>query len=287
MRTMFVLLAFLWATPAFSAQVIHAVKVKQAPVVDGLAGEAIWQKAPALTIRDKVADVDVVLRAIYTEDRIYFLVRYADPTEDRLQKPWIWDKGLEAYVMGPQREDTFAFRWNLEKRDVNLSNFSDDSFHSDIWYWKANRTDPAGFADDKLDILTDESGRKAQEVVSDKGRKRYLMRLSDQGSPAQQKRIFTSYQGDLLDQFEPAMPTGSLADIAAKGVWKDGFWTIEFGRKLKTGYNDEDVQFNPAAGRPYLFGVSIYGLYGEHVDRSASHLYGMGRISDPIRLVFK
>lgn len=56
-------------------------------------------------------------------------------------------------------------------------------------------------------------------------------------------------------------------------------------RKLDTGH-DDDVMFVPGAGRKYPFGVSIFGLYGEALDDSRVHLYGQGRISEPLFLVF-
>lgn len=39
-------------------------------------------------------------------------------------------------------------------------------------------------------------------------------------------------------------PSGpSWNDIAARGEWRNGLWTVELSRKLNTGHN-EDVQFD-------------------------------------------
>lgn len=35
--------------------------------------------------------------------------------------------------------------------------------------------------------------------------------------------------------------TGSVADVRAKGAWKDGFWTLETRRKFDTGHGDDVV----------------------------------------------
>ena len=62
--------------------------------------------------------------------------------------------------------------------------------------------------------------------------------------------------------------------------------STEEGRKLNTGH-DDDVQFDPASGKAYLFGVSMFSLYGNPLDTSTPNLYGMGRISEPLRLKFQ
>ena len=172
-------------------------------------------------------------------------------------------------------------------KSVNLSNFSDDNYTADVWYWKANRTNPAGYADDKQQILSDAPGKKSEFKESATGKIRYLARKSDAGKSAykEMKEPPTEMSTPLVDRYPPRTPEGSRADVQAKGVWKNGFWIIEFARKLKTGH-DDDVSFDLNKG-PYLFGVSIFSLYGHPVDKSEPNLYGMGRISEPLYLTFK
>ncbi|WP_305044096.1 ethylbenzene dehydrogenase-related protein [Geoalkalibacter sp.] len=279
------LVATLAALPAQARPTLVAAKVAAAPVIDGAAADAAWASAEELRVRDQVAEVDISLKAVYTAEEIFFLVSYADPEENRLHKPWVWNKSLESYVPGPQREDSFTFKWNMMDRPVDLSNFSDDSYRADVWYWKAGRSDPSGYSDDQTHILSDTPDRRAQEVTSRSGRKRYLVRPPDAGDAASEPRLVLDYEGEVVDQFTHRAPTGSRADIKAKGVWKDGRWTIEFARKLDTGH-DDDLRFDPKAGLDYLFGVSIYGLYGEPLDPSQPTRYGQGRISELIHLNF-
>jgi hypothetical protein len=170
-------------------------------------------------------------------------------------------------------------------RDVDLSNFSDDSYTADVWYWKANRTNPAGYADDKRQILSDKPGKKSAEVISTSGKKRYLQRKSDKGSPPYKELKPEELTEKRLNRYLPKEPEGSRGDVLAKGVWKNGAWNIEFARKFKTG-NDDDVQFDPASGKSYKFGVSIYSLYGRTAETDGKNFYGLGRISDPIYLKF-
>lgn len=272
--------------PVSADHYITAVKVSKAPVLDGSGGDAAWRSAKSNSIKDKRTGALITLKAAYTSDHVYFLVRYPDTTRNDLHKPWVWNKDLEVYEIGPQREDTFYFKWNMSDKPVDLSNFADNDYTADIWYWKAHRTNPSGYADDKSHVFSGEPGKKATSLTSRTGKTRYLMRLGDTGSAAQSKRVLIDYEGDLVPQYVPEIPEGSRADVKARGVWNKGFWTIEFARKLDTG-NSDDVQFSATSGEKYLFGVSIKSCYGEPINDSISNLYGQGRISEPLYLVFK
>jgi hypothetical protein len=276
---------FLLTVPARGAQNLTVLKAAQAPTIDGSGDDAAWGAAKSITVSDARNKDTVTLKAVVSGDMVYFLVSYPDAEENNLHKPWVWDKEMSVYKLGPQREDGFTFKWNMEPAEVDLSNFSDDSYTADVWYWKAGRTNPAGYADDKSHVLADEPGKKAKTMKTASGKTKYLMRIGDAGTPAQKKRLLTDYQGDVQDQYESQKPEGSRADVIAKGVWKDGSWTVEFGRKLETG-NSDDVRLAASPGSRYLFGVSIFGLYGEDVDDSKAHLYGQGRLSEKLYLVF-
>jgi hypothetical protein len=51
-------------------------------------------------------------------------------------------------------------------------------------------------------------------------------------------------------------PTDDRADIKGKVVYKDGMWTLEYGRKLDTG-SQYDVQFSDLK-KEYSFGTAIF-----------------------------
>lgn len=271
---------------AFAAQDIASLAVKEAPVLDGLGQDRAWELARPYTVRDARLDVPITIKSVHTEDSVFFLVSYPDATEDLWHKPWVWDKGLTIYTLGPQREDTFVFRWNMELKEVDLSDFSDDNFTADLWYWKANRSNPAGHADDKYDVLSSLKAKKSGDIISKTGKNRYLLRESDQGKECYEQQVPVDFQGDMVNQFKAVTPDGSRADVKAKGAWKDGVWLIEFARKLQTGHGD-DVSFDRTAGGRYLFGVSIKSLYGEPIDDSQPNFYGQGRISEPLYLIFE
>jgi len=263
---------------------IPSVKVENAPEIDGAGMDAVWAKVKPISVADAASRAKILLRSVYTDDQIFFLVQYPDTAENFLHKPWVWNAAEKKYESGSHREDTFVFKWNMMDHDVNLSNFSDDDYRADVWYWKANRTNPAGYADDKNQKLSDSQSEKSTEIESLTGKKRFLSRHSDKGKPAYTEFKPTTYTEALVDRYPKSMPEGSRADVIAKGQWKNGNWTIEFERKLDTGHSD-DVQFD--LSKKYLFGVSIFSLYGKPHDPNSPNLYGRGRISDPLMLSFE
>lgn len=287
MKTAFLLGSWLlMAGTVMAASEVPSFKVSKAPVLDGAGGDPAWQGLKPVVIADSASGKKVLLRSVYTDEQVYFLVQFPDSAQNFLHKPWVWNSVTKKYEVGAHREDTFVFKWNMMDREVDLSNFSDDNYRADVWYWKANRSNPAGYADDKMQILEDSPAKKSSEKISVTGKKRYLSRFSDAGSAPYKSYEPKVYEGDLVDAFPAVAPDGSQADVQAKGAWNGGFWTIEFARALNTGH-DDDLQFDPSAGKAYLFGVSIFSLYGNPLDVSMPNLYGMGRISEPLELKFQ
>jgi hypothetical protein len=266
---------------------VLSVKVQKAPEVDGAGQDAVWAKVKPVTVKDSASGTNVLIRSVYTEDQVFFLVQFSDSAENFLHKPWVWNAAEKKYESGSHREDTFVFKWNMMDHDVNLSNFSDDDYRADVWYWKANRTNSAGYADDKSQVLAAQPIEKSTELTSTSGKARHLGRYSDAGKAAYKElKELTEYQGDLVDRYPASTPEGSRADVHAKGTWKGGFRTVEYARALNTGH-DDDLQFEPASGKGYLFGVSIFSLYGRPHIVNSPNFYGRGRISEPLRLKFQ
>ena len=53
---------------------------------------------------------------------------------------------------------------------------------------------------------------------------------------------------------------GSIADIKAKGVWKNGMWTLELKRKMNTGHGD-DIAFKK--GQAIKGGIAVFDRTGD------------------------
>ncbi|GBE05849.1 MAG TPA: hypothetical protein ENG95_00550 [Nitrospirae bacterium] len=269
---------------AYSDQILTAQKVEIPPVIDGIGADKVWAEAEKITTHDDTADIDITLKAVYTGKEIFFLVSFPDPDESRTHKSWVWDKGRKLYRGGKDREDVFVFKWNMGPEPVDLSIHADNSYKADIWFWKAGRTDPVGYSDDKIQSLSLNYIEGTTELTSKTGKKIYLLRKEDSGTAAYRTELQIEYKGDVFPRFANQIPTGSRADVRAKGVWNKGRWTIEFGRALDTGNND-DVRFDRQ--KSFWFGVSRYEIAGRKENRELSQpLYGIGDISESLTLIF-
>ncbi len=280
------LIALLLICPCvYAQQTLVSAKVTKSPHIDGIADEPLWEKAKAITTHDDVADIDVTLKSVYTGNKIYLLVSFPDPDESRLHKPWVWNKEQQLYMMGPEREDCFVIKWALSDDVSDLSLSPDIPYEADIWFWKANRTDPAGFADDKIQQLTDIKNFRFKKLSSQSGKSMYLSRKGDKGDPAYKTVLQVDYVKDVLPQFASQQPSASRADVQAKGVWKNGQWTIEFMRELKNN-NTDDIRFD--IKQKYFFGVSRYEIAGRPPNpRFSQPLYNSGDVTEKLFFVFE
>lgn len=267
------------------AEALTAVKTDTLLTVDGMEQENMWSKAKPIVVHDNIAKVDITVKALYSEQDIFILVKFPDPNESRIHKSWVWNKSQKVYEMGQDREDTFIIKWYMEFDPQGLSLSAGKPHKADIWYWKANRTDPTGYADDKIQFLRTEGEKRATKITSPDGTVLYLTRKGDQGDAAYASSLVVDYKSDREPRFENLIPTGSRADIKAKGVWRDGEWTIEFKRALNTGH-DDDLALE--VNKTYTLGVSRFEIAGNRVDlKSDQPLYGAGDIQQAVLLSFQ
>jgi hypothetical protein len=234
-----------------------SIPAADAPVIDGQAKEPFWDKAPAITTVDFSSQRPITLRSVHVNGEIFFLVTFPEEIPHETHKTWIWDKKEEVYREGPDREDVFVFKWSMSGNDANLRLREPEPHRADIWFWKAHRTNPSGYADDKMQGISAKPSSTARKIQSARHGTLYFDRWGDAGKPPWDQKLFFEHKGDRLDQFAPRQPTDSRGDVRAKGVWSKGQWTIEFGRKLSTGH-DDDVAFTP--GAVHLFAVACYAM---------------------------
>jgi len=285
MPALFLFLLLLSVSEVFAGQTLLAVRVDVPPAIDGRAKDPAWSQTLPVTVHDLVADIDITLRAVYSGDTVYILSQFPDATEDRLHRRLVWDAEKKGYLDGPTREDCFVLKWSMVSHETKLSLKENQPYRADIWFWKAHRTDHSGYADDKLQIYTVARDKKAKMLISESGSVFYLIRQGDEGRPAYEPILNAAYSGDRVDKYEFKVPSGSRADIRAKGLWNDGGWTVEFARKLDTG-NLDDVQF--ALAGAYPFGVSRYEIAGRDPEPdSDTPVYGTGDVGEILTLKFK
>ncbi len=146
---------------------------------------------------------------------------------------------------------------------------------ADIWHMKMVRTNPTGYLDDQYV----DSARYSKDMPdagrhSDSGGSPYSDNINaaknapnytsaDQPAPPywildDQKQPFkdTYNANDEIAGIIVRPPTGDRADIKGKAVYKDGMWTLEYGRKLNTG-SKYDVQFTDLK-KEYSFGTAVF-----------------------------
>lgn len=263
---------------------IESIKLQSGPIIDGEIDD-VWLNSPKVITHDKIANIDIQIQSSYTDTHIYFLIHFPDNTENRIHKTLTWNPDLELYKVGYEREDTFIFKWSMEAIPIDLSLSSETPYKADIWYWKSHRTDHAGYADDKYQIFSQVQTRQSQPLISKSGKTFYLTRRGDNGSSAYKSLLQSEYQKEQMPSFKLRQPTGSRADVKAKGKWRDGYWNIEFSRRLTTGQRD-DIPLNPK--QTYQLGVSRYEIAGRRPNQKIEQPnFGSGDISEPLRLTFK
>lgn len=259
------------------ADTLTVTKAASALSVDGVE-DAVWASAPeSVVIVSQVPDTivavnkekqagkyaknwgkskpaattEVLLKAVYTDDMIYFLVKWADSSMDDQHKPFKWEGSKEdgEYLSGKEREDRFAMQWPISG-EFNSNMMAEVDAVVDIWQWKAARTDAAGILHDKSHIRsTKPLCGKFSTHYSLSGNGVYVARPGDGGvSPYKSNKIDPfEYQEDLVVQYIPLVPdVADAADVKAKGKWDNGFWTVEIARKLDTGNHASDTVFEPS-----------------------------------------
>ena len=248
-----------------AAQDIPAGALGFSPVLDGDISE--WSGASASTVslvktmpggKSNIASVE--LKAGVAGDNFCIAAKWPDDSEDNQHKPYVWDDAAGKYVAGSQREDRFAIQFAMEG-DYDTNWMSGNEFTADTWHWKAARSNPAGLAHDKSTKVSQTKMKKSYSGTAENGSTIYIRRPSDAGDKLYKtKRYATKAEAVMPKYILAENPQGSIADVKAKGVWKDGYWTLEACRSLNTG-NADDVVFTP--GQAVKGGIAIFDKSGD------------------------
>ncbi len=305
-KSLLVLVCCTFLSSAAWAETLEVAKTTAVPEVDGVE-EAAWATAPELTVsvsqvppkiiatnkakqtgkyaknwsKEKPnATNEVKLKALYTDDMIYFRAKWADSSQDDQHKPFKWEGSKEdgEYLAGKEREDRLAMQFPISG-DFNSNMLAELNSVVDMWQWKAARTNAAGVIHDKHHVRSNAplTGKFSTHYSAD-GKEVYVARKSDGGkSPYKSNKIDPfEYQGDTVVQYTPYVPdVADAADVKAKGAWKDGFWTVEIARKLDTGNHESDTVFDPA--KKTQTAIAVFDSAGDHFHA----------VSNEIDVVFK
>jgi hypothetical protein len=264
---------------------LTAVKTATPPTIDGKSDDSAWANARPFVTYDPLAKIKVTVRAVYTNDSLFILASFPDKTENRRHKTQDWVPDQSRYRISTDREDTFVIKWGMGATPQDLRVDAEESYKADIWYWKSHRTDHAGYADDKMHVYSSLKMADSKSLISKIGLRFYLSRPGDGGKAAYEPVIHSGHVGERTSLYRQMVPQGSRADVRAKGVWRNGMWTVEFARKLVTHHQD-DVEFD--VRQAYVLGVSRYEIAGRRMNAKLQEPYfGAGEITEMATLRFE
>jgi hypothetical protein len=253
-------------------------------VIDGKELEDSWTKAVEVPVDVSFGSVtDASVKSIYTDRDVYIRVRWQDRTENREHKPWVWNSKSGSYVQGSEEEDSIilSFEAGCEWFPSFLAGYDYDF---DAWQWLAARSDPLGQALDLSGSVKDAKLPNSVAYQSRHTDAVWNLKFIDENDDRFHKlwyeldrqymlwsTIDTVYYLERMDgrsavQFAEPLPapeaapddptlhfpsarpielSGNAGEVSAKGHWQNGYWTVEFRRKLLSeGGASWDAQFD-------------------------------------------
>lgn len=307
---------------------LNARPVSKAPVLDGRLDDNAWKQAEPLSVivyhpprPQRALNTTVELRAVWSGRDFFLSARWADATEDTHKEQWTFDG--KRWIQDPdQDEDRFALIYPINQ---SVPWFRDASCFSachaqtgpggkikwykatlgpserlDVWHWKATRSNPLGYVDDKFwnHLLPSPDHRHAGRHPDDGAggpnpakrnanadRTRPLF-MPTPGKPPQIAGVLmrdeavpfveTGHKpGSIIPGRVLTPPRSSRADVRSAGVHREGHWHLEIRRAMDTG-NEDDIVFE--LGTEIPFALAVFENVSER--RKQDH----GRAMDRLRL---
>ncbi|MDD5772469.1 MAG: ethylbenzene dehydrogenase-related protein [bacterium] len=250
--------------PVKKDNVVYSYETNLTPVIDGKESDSAWDIAP-FTIISLSGNLDIQniqVKSIHTKEKIFFIFKWQDFSNDYLHRLWVWDKNRKTYLENDSREDRLVIKFSINSNFASCPDEGIDSI-ADIWDWRAALTNPSGFADDKKEIMSLRRLPRSYEVKTKNNKKIYLQYLPDEGNSPYRQDIATAFSGETIPQFLTQKPSGSRADVLASGSWDKNYWVVEFERTLTTS-DTEDVQFNSKDNIDFLIAVYNHSELSNH-----------------------
>ena len=242
--------------------VVPVASLAAPPSIDGNLSDwsGVWTKVavkPALEKADRkkygldpeedknsTGSLNVQLKAGVAKGKLYMAVKFPDSTEDKEYRGWEWNG--DRYAEAKKLDDLFSVRFHMGG-DYDRTMLSTKEYKVDVWLWSAARSNQAGVAEDYTHTISTQSIEDAAEYSLPDGRTVYIKKVRDIGTAPYKTLPRPKEKKEAkLPAFAIQKPTGSAADVAAKGDWVSGNWQIEFARALNTG-NADDVVFKPGS----------------------------------------
>jgi hypothetical protein len=235
-------------TPDVNAPaVLVATFTVELPTMDGKI-DMPWEVAVPLTVTVREAfgggdSKQVVLRALYTDEQFFVLAEWPDTTLSDMRDPYVWSTETKQYERPSKPDDQFAIEFPIDGDFEPNMLKTDGEYTADVWHWKAGRSNPPGYADDKRHLIRKNSVEGAKEYNLGGRATVYIARPMDEGTPAYKRKEKPGvYETDVVNSFEfQQQASGSVADVLAKGIHNGSGWTLEMVRTFDTGHSDDAV----------------------------------------------
>lgn len=254
--------------PRPAASTLTANAIDHAIEVDGAIED--WAGVPGIRVAlsgEGGAD-EVALRAAIHGDRIYMLAIWDDADKDDLHKPYQWNDASQSYKKTDRMEDRFALSLPMSG-DFSPNKIDGSEFTADVWHWKAHRSNPVGLAHDKWWRVSKSPFEGSRAFETEHGGTVHLQRPSDAGDRLYKVVRYYVKEADIMPLYElDGAARGSIADVQATGVWRDGRWYLELSRLLDTGHDDDAVI--PANGT-MPFAIALFDGISKNIVDGGAH----------------
>jgi hypothetical protein len=242
--------------------------IEVAPTLDGEM-ESLWSRAKPLPVIVREAfgggtPITVMLYALHTDDAFYVLARWADSTRSDRRDPYLWNRDSNSYERPTTPDDQFALEFPLEGVFQVSMLPAQGSYTTDVWHWKAGRSNLGGWVDDKRHLISTTPIENALVYELGGYNTVYISRPMDSGTASYYVvPPPEAYSADAVASFAPQEPSGSLTDVRGKGLHDGQNWSLEMGCRFVTG-NDDDRQLDPSQAVPCAIAVLNDELYWAH-----------------------
>lgn len=256
--------------------VLVAAYTAEAPTIDGKI-DGPWSLASPLRVivREAIGATnpkEVSIKALYTDQALYVLAEWPDTTLSDMRDPYIWNAESEQYERPSKPDDQFALEFPIDGDfEVNMLT-TDHEYTADVWHWKAGRSNPQGFADDKRHLISKSPIDGAKIYALGGHAIVYIARPMDAGTPSYRERQKPDvYEAEVVDSFVSQEASGSVADVRAKGTHDGTGWTLELTRIFDTGH-DDDAVIHPDGDNRFAIAILNDELYWRHSVSGLLHL---------------
>jgi hypothetical protein len=203
-----------------------------------------------------------------------------EPSTDALKKDPYWGAkkvgDIRKYLLLTRTAQDDAGAWDKVKSATELEKLKKAGKFLDLWQWRAARSNPVGHAGDDwiFDYRWFDAGKNTFTTPAKPAWMYDQSKVGFSAIPeANLKEMLDKFpliigknavaldpkvsfkDGDILPQPVLQEPDGSVTDIQANGVWKNGKWTVVLKRKLNTG-NPDDRVLEP--GKVYDIGLAVF-----------------------------